>query len=186
MKVMKFLALCFLVVIFSSSAFADGDGAVDTISKGLQVGGAGAGAPGVAAVGVVVDILGGIFGSKRIDKESEQYKNAIRDSWELGMKVDILTQNRKLLKPTADTTSEQVKAHAVKLCGLVDKTVAEGGYWVISRKDAKENFALKHVLPDGDGDIKYKLTKNPVDNCVVELAAAAGRMVEAEKKKVGR
>lgn len=183
---MKSFVFGVLFMMVATVSFAEDGDAVDTIAKGLRVGGVGAGAPGVAAVGTVIDILGGIFGSKRIDKESEQYKNAIRDSWELGMKVDILTQNRKLLKPTADTTPEQVKAHAVKLCGLVDKAVAGGGYWVISRADAKENFALKHVLPDGDDDIKYKLTKNPVDNCVAELTAAAGRMIEAEKKKVGR
>ena len=155
---MKKIFLCVALLMFSSVSFAEDSGVLDAVSRGLQVGGAGAGAPGVSAAGVIVDILGGIFGSKKIDKESAEYKKAMIDAWELGMKWDILAQNRIRLKPTAETTSGQVKKHVESLCGLVDRTVAEGGYWVISRKDAEENYGLRHILPTGDEDIKYKLT----------------------------
>lgn len=180
---MKRIMMVVCTVLLTTGPSFAAENAAQDLGRGLIVGGVGAGAPGISAVGVVVDILGGVFGGKKIDTESPEFRARIKKQWDAGVKFEVLRRNRKMLAPTPNTTPEQIKAQAESYCADIDKTVAGQGYLLIPRREAESNFVLKGILPEGDEDIKYKLSKNPVDNCVAELIKAGERMVALEKKK---
>lgn len=183
---MKRIMMVVCTVLLATAPSFAAENAAQDVGRGLILGGSAAGAPGVSVVGIVVDILGGVFGRSSVDKDSPEFKARMQEVWAKGVMLEVFRRNREMLKPTASTTPEQIKAQSESYCAALDKASAEGGYLLIPRGVAEKNLMLKVVLPDGDEDIKYKLTKNPVDDCVGQLTKAGERMVALEKKKAAK
>ncbi|MGE0920172.1 hypothetical protein [Trichlorobacter lovleyi] len=182
--------VCILVLSVSDRTFAAEENLMQGVGKGLIVGGMAPGAGRVGLAGVVIDVLGGVLGQISIDKKSPEYKASMEKSWSMFARMEVFKRYKGLLGPTPNTTPDLIKTQSEAYCSALDKTAATGGYMLISRKDFEESPFQKIMpddfLPEGEGDIKYKLSKNPVDNCVAELVAAGERMVAMEKKKAAK
>ena len=185
------LIVAALLVSTMAPAFAEEESTERTtaektqeIGKGIGLGGVATGSPVLAVAGAIIDIVGGWIGTRNIDKESPDFKKRMAMSWGRCLKREVFWQNKAQLNPGVKTTTEEIKAHSESYCATLDKIAAEGGVVELSRERLTEIYRMpEEFLPEGDDDrIFYKITKNPVDNCVQELTEAGHRLVERKKK----
>ncbi len=193
-RLLSVLVQLLLIVSLSTYSFAEGTNSSETmhdVGVGMQVGGTPSainGSPLGAAVvgtGILVDLLSGILGGRKLDMSDPKVKEKFEATWSRQAKLEMLFQNRAMLKPTTDTTPEQIKTQAASFCADLDKRAAMGGTLQISRKKMKLFKVPDEFLPADDGTdvIQYKLAKNPMDNCTQVLAADSERAVCRLKKR---
>ena len=157
------------------------------VGRGLMVGGAANGSPlgwTIASVGSIIDFVSGAFGSKSLDQESPENRARLEKMHKMQIDFACKIQFREYLKPSPQTTLNEIQAKADAFCEDLDKAVQSKGYLQVNRSELIKMTVMEGFLPPGEGDvISYKLAQNPFKDCTNDLYIVGKNMVTRAKSE---
>lgn len=156
------------------------------IGKGITIGGLGSGSAGLAAVGVLTEIAGGVQAEP--EKGSAEYirrQDEILRKWAM---LYFYERYKVSLLDAKDITSDNLGPFTQDFCTDVDRMVAAKETIRLDRNFMQaKGFSVKYAPESADGIIEYQLSVDPFggkpSECVKILSAVGKGLIKTASKK---
>lgn len=154
------------------------------VGKGLTVGGVGSGSAGLAAAGVLTEIVGSV--QTEPEKGSAEYirrQNEILRMWAM---IYFYEGYKNSLLNVKEISADRVGGLTQEYCANVDRKVALKETILLDRNFMQaKGFSIKYAPESADGMIEYQLGVDPFGgkpgNCEKFLSAASKNLINDSK-----